>query len=74
MVAAVVAASFAFMLPVATPPNAIVYGSREVSIQQMALAGLWLNLLAVVVVTGFVCLLLPRVWSLDLQNAAGLIP
>jgi sodium-dependent dicarboxylate transporter 2/3/5 len=74
MVAAVIAASFAFMLPVATPPNAIVYGSREVSIQQMALAGLWLNLLAVVVVTGFVCLLLPRVWNLDLQNAAGLIP
>ena len=74
MVATVIAASFAFMLPVATPPNAIVYGSREVSIQQMALAGLWLNLLAVVVVTGFVCLLLPRVWNLDLQNAAGLIP
>jgi len=74
MVAAVIAASFAFMLPVATPPNAIVYGSREVSIQQMAGAGLWLNLLAVVVITGFVCLLLPRVWGLDLQNAAGLIP
>jgi hypothetical protein len=28
----------------------------------------------VVVVTGFVCLLLPRVWGLDLQDAAGLIP
>jgi sodium-dependent dicarboxylate transporter 2/3/5 len=74
MVATVIAASFAFMLPVATPPNAIVYGSREVSIQQMALAGLWLNLLAVVVVTGFVCLLLPRVWNLDLQIAADIIP
>jgi len=74
MVAAVIAASFAFMLPVATPPNAIVYGSREVSIQQMAWAGLWLNLLAVVVVTGFVCLLLPRVWGLDLQNIAATIP
>jgi sodium-dependent dicarboxylate transporter 2/3/5 len=74
MVATVIAASFAFMLPVATPPNAIVYGSHEVGIQQMAWAGLWLNLLAVVVVTGFVCLLLPRVWGLDLQDAAGLIP
>ncbi len=74
MVATVIAASFAFMLPVATPPNAIVYGSRQVSIQQMAWAGLWLNLLAVAVVTGFVCLLLPRVWNLDLQDAAGLIP
>jgi sodium-dependent dicarboxylate transporter 2/3/5 len=74
MVATVIAASFAFMLPVATPPNAIVYGSHKVSIQQMAGAGLWLNLLAVVLVTGFVRLLLPRVWNLDLQNAAGLIP
>jgi len=74
MVATVIAASFAFMLPVATPPNAIVYGSREVSIQQMALAGLWLNLLAVVLVTGFVCLWLPRVWGLDLLNSAGAIP
>ena len=74
MVATVIAASFAFMLPVVTPPNAIVYGSREVSIQQMALAGLWLNLLAVVLVTGFVCLWLPRVWGLDLLNSAGAIP
>jgi hypothetical protein len=40
----------------------------------MAWAGLWLNLLAVVVVTGFVCLVLPLVWSVDLQGAAGLIP
>ncbi|MGD8630759.1 MAG: DASS family sodium-coupled anion symporter [Gammaproteobacteria bacterium] len=74
MAATVIAASFAFMLPVATPPNAIVYGSHVVGIQQMAWAGLWLNLLAVVVVTGFVCLLLPHVWSLDLQDATGLIP
>lgn len=74
MVATVISASFAFMLPVATPPNAIVYGSHEVGIQQMARAGLWLNLLAVVVVTGFVCLLLPRVWGLDLQGVTGLIP
>lgn len=74
MVATVIAASFAFMLPVATPPNAIVYGSHQVSIQQMAGAGLWLNLLAVMLVTAFVCLLLPRVWHLDLHNAAGLIP
>jgi sodium-dependent dicarboxylate transporter 2/3/5 len=74
MAATVIAASFAFMLPVATPPNAIVYGSHEVSIQQMACAGLWLNLVAVVVVTGFVYLLLPVVWNLDLLGAAGLTP
>jgi len=74
MVGTAIAASFAFMLPVATPPNAIVFGTRHVSMQQMAWSGLWLNLLAVVVVTGFICLLLPRVWNLDLRDPAGLIP
>lgn len=38
------AASCAFMLPVATPPNAIVFSSGRISITQMALAGLWLNI------------------------------
>jgi sodium-dependent dicarboxylate transporter 2/3/5 len=40
----VLAASGAFMLPVATPPNAIVYGSRFITIPQMARAGAVLNL------------------------------
>lgn len=66
MVAAVVAASFAFMLPVATPPNAIVYGSRYVTIMQMANAGIWLNLAGAVLITAFVYYLLPRVWGIAL--------
>jgi sodium-dependent dicarboxylate transporter 2/3/5 len=67
MVAAVVAASFAFMLPVATPPNAIVYGSRYVTIMQMARAGIWLNLLGAVLITAFVYWVLPRVWGITLS-------
>ena len=66
MVAAVVASSFAFMLPVATPPNAIVYGSRYVTIMQMAKAGVWLNLIGAVLITAFVYYLLPRVWGIEL--------
>lgn len=38
------AASCAFMLPVATPPNAIVYGTGALTIPQMARANIWLNL------------------------------
>ncbi|HBE41052.1 MAG TPA: anion transporter [Bacteroidales bacterium] len=41
---ATIAASCAFMMPVATPPNAIIYSSGKVSIPQMAKAGLWLNI------------------------------
>ncbi len=45
------AATCAFMLPVATPPNAIAFGSGYVRIGQMVRAGLWLNLIAVVLIT-----------------------
>ncbi|RLA13892.1 MAG: anion transporter, partial [Gammaproteobacteria bacterium] len=48
---ATVAASCAFMLPVATPPNAIVFGSGRITIPQMSRAGIWLNLVALVLVT-----------------------
>jgi sodium-dependent dicarboxylate transporter 2/3/5 len=56
MVPAVLSASCAFMLPVATAPNAIVFGSGKVRIKDMARAGFVLNLIGAVVITA-VCLI-----------------
>ncbi len=51
MIPATFSASFAFMLPVATPPNAIVFGSDRFTVQDMAKEGLVLNLLGVFAIT-----------------------
>lgn len=51
MAPAAMSASFAFMLPVATGPNAIIFGSGKLSVGQMAREGFALNLIGVVVVT-----------------------
>jgi sodium-dependent dicarboxylate transporter 2/3/5 len=56
------AASCAFMLPVATAPNAIVFGSDKVSIPQMAKAGFYLNLLAITLITPMAYLLVPIIF------------
>jgi sodium-dependent dicarboxylate transporter 2/3/5 len=59
MIPATISASCAFMLPVATIPNAVVFGTGEITIRRMAKEGLVLNLIGAVVVTA-VCYFLLR--------------
>ncbi|MFZ6665355.1 SLC13 family permease [Peijinzhouia sedimentorum] len=64
MVSVTIAASCAFMLPVATPPNAVVFGSGYLRIPDMMRAGVWMNLLSIVIVTLFTYYLLPVLWNI----------
>ncbi len=64
MAPATIAASAAFMLPVATPPNAVVFSSRLVRVPEMARVGLWLNLITVVLITIVFQLWVRRVWHI----------
>lgn len=69
-VPAALAASAAFMLPVATPPNAIVYGSGLLSIPEMSRAGAWLNLLCALLVTAMAYGLLGVAFGVE----GGIVP
>jgi solute carrier family 13 (sodium-dependent dicarboxylate transporter), member 2/3/5 len=62
MIPATLSASFAFMLPVATPPNAIVYSSGWVTIPKMSRAGLALNFMGAILVTAMVLLFVQRIF------------
>ncbi|MDP5091754.1 MAG: DASS family sodium-coupled anion symporter, partial [Polaribacter sp.] len=64
LIGATLAASCAFMLPVATPPNAVVFGSGYLKIEDMVKKGFVLNLISILLVTFFVYYLLPVIWDL----------
>ena len=63
LVGATVAASCAFMLPVATPPNAVVFGSKILKIDDMIKKGFWMNLISIFILTAAVYWILPIIWS-----------
>lgn len=65
LVATTVAASCAFMLPVATPPNAVVFGSGYLRIPDMVKTGLWMNLISIIFLTAMVYFALPLLWDFE---------
>ena len=68
MLPATIAASCAFMLPIATPPNAIVFSSGRVSMIQMGRTGFILNLITVVFVTLFIYFVVTNVMGISVSQ------
>ena len=65
LVGATVAASCAFMLPVATPPNAVVFGSGYLKIEDMVKKGFWMNVISIILLTLIVYFILPLLWGFN---------
>lgn len=68
MVACTSAASCAFMLPVATPPNAVVFGSGYLRIPDMVRTGFLMNIISILIMTVVIYFLLPFIWDLDILS------
>jgi solute carrier family 13 (sodium-dependent dicarboxylate transporter), member 2/3/5 len=66
MIGATIAASCAFMLPVATPPNAVVFGSGLITIREMVKAGFWMNIISVILISLYLYFVLPLVFDLKI--------
>jgi solute carrier family 13 (sodium-dependent dicarboxylate transporter), member 2/3/5 len=71
LVPTALAANCSYMLPVGTPPNAIVYGSGHITLPQMARAGLVLNVLLVPVLVGLLLLLGPAIFDIQMDVLPG---
>jgi sodium-dependent dicarboxylate transporter 2/3/5 len=65
MIGTTLAASCAFMLPVATPPNAVVFGSGYLKIIDMVKAGFLMNIISIIIIALVTYFLLPILWDFD---------
>ena len=68
MVGATLSASCAFMLPVATPPNAVVFGSNYLKISDMVRVGILMNIISIIIIFTMVYFFLPVLWNFDAFN------
>jgi len=67
MIPCAMAANCAFMLPVGTPPNAIIFATNKLSIMDMVRVGFLMNVIAVLMIVLMIYFLVPVLWSLDLS-------
>ena len=67
LVSATLAASCAFMLPISTPPNAVVFGSGFLKIEDMFKKGVWMNLISIITITLVVYFTLPYVFDMTAE-------
>lgn len=68
LVGTTVAASCAFMFPIATPPNAIVFATGTIKISEMAKAGFWLNIVLGLLLAAAIYWYLPIVWDFNISE------
>lgn len=68
MMNATISASMAFMLPVATPPNAVIFASNRIKISEMVKAGILLNLIGIIVISLFVYLFGTLIFEINLTQ------
>ncbi len=66
MISATIAASCAFMLPVATPPNAVIFGSGYLKIKDMVKTGIIMNIISIIIVSIYVYYIIPFLWDISL--------
>lgn len=68
MAATCMASSCAFMLPFATAPNVIVFGSGQLEMKDMIRAGIWMNLVSILVIVLYTYLIIPVLWDMDMTQ------
>jgi sodium-dependent dicarboxylate transporter 2/3/5 len=56
------------MMPVATPPNAVVFGSGYLRIPDMIKSGIWMNIISILFLTLMVYYFLPIIWDFNLTD------